>query len=363
MRIALSSIKQRIYNPQSEIRIPQSHLTCPRRFGIKAVLSAPRAAAREGDSQRPAPKFRTPMAKKKAQRYINRLGLHLQRAGQRIRRSGFSNFGEEQIRLSVSANVGEDKILEALKAELLPPDHSRFAVDIGAGDGVRGSNTYAVFRRGWRGLGVEGDERRARRLSRAYRNFLEVEPAHALTTPSNVIALLREHGVPHDFGVLSLDIDSYDYWVLDSILKGFRPRVVVTEINEKIPPPVRFVVRYDPDFRLQHHFFGYSIASLEELCERHSYALLALEYNNAFIAPRELLVGARTLDARTAYRRGYLERPDRRERFPANQDMEALHSLTPAESVEFLEHFFARHKGKYELSVAEVAEPVEGVKI
>jgi len=290
------------------------------------------------------------MAKKKAQRYINRLGLHLQRAGQRIRRSGFSNFGEEQI-------------LEALIAELLPEDHSRFAVDIGAGDGVRGSNTYALFRRGWHGLGIEGDERRARRLARAYRNFLEVESLHALAMPSNVIELLREHGVPHDFGVLSLDIDSYDYFVLDSVLRGFRPRVVVTEINEKIPPPVRFVVRYNPDFRLQHHFFGYSIASLEELCERHSYALLALEYNNAFIAPRELTRGARTLDAATAYRRGYLERPDRRERFPANQDMEALHSLTPAESVEFLEHFFARHKGKYELSVAETTEPVGAVKL
>ena len=290
------------------------------------------------------------MAKKKAQRYINRLGLHLQRAGQRIRRSGFSNFGEEQI-------------LEALIAKLLPEDHSRFAVDIGAGDGVRGSNTYALFRRGWRGLGVEGDERRARRLSRAYRSFLEVEPAHALATPSNVIALLREHGVPHDFGVLNLDIDSYDYFVLDSVLRGFRPRVVVTEINEKIPPPVRFVVRYDADFRLQHHFFGYSIASLEELCERHSYALLALEYNNAFIAPRELTRGARTLDAATAYRRGYLERPDRRERFPANQDMETLHSLTPSEAVRFLEHFFARHTGKYELSVAETTEPVGAVKL
>src|SRR5438045_5621830 len=95
------------------------------------------------------------MAKKKAQRYINRLGLHLQRAGQRIRRSGFSNFGEEQI-------------LEALIAELLPADHSRFAVDIGAGDGVRGSNTYALFSRGWHGLGVEGQERWAVRIGRAY---------------------------------------------------------------------------------------------------------------------------------------------------------------------------------------------------
>jgi hypothetical protein len=286
---------------------------------------------------------------KRAQRYVNRLGLHLQRAGQRIRRSGYSNFDEE-------------RILARLVGELLPDEASRFAVDIGAGDGVRGSNTYALFRRGWRGLGIEGDERRARRLERAYRNFVEVEATHALVTPQSVIALLREHGVPHDFGVLSLDIDSYDYFVLDYVLRGFRPRIVVTEINEKIPPPVRFVVRYDPDFSLRHHFFGYSIASLEELCERHSYALLALEYNNAFIAPRELVRGAHALDAREAYRRGYLQRADRRERFPNNRDMEPLHSLSADDALAFLRKFFARHEGKYELSVAGEAATVASVK-
>src|ERR1051325_5927149 len=221
---------------------------------------------------------------KRAQRYLSRLGLHLERAKQRIRRSGFSNFNEE-------------RLLEGFISELLPEGHDRTAVDIGAGDGVRGSNTYALFVKGWRGVGIEGDEKRARRLARAYKNFDEVAARHALVTPANVSSLLKEHAVPREFGVLSLDIDSYDYWVLDALLKSFRPRIVVTEINEKIPPPVRFVVGYDPDFRLQHHFFGYSIASLEELCGHHSYALLALEYNNAFIAPRELVEDSDVLDA------------------------------------------------------------------
>jgi hypothetical protein len=287
---------------------------------------------------------------KRAQRYLNRLGLHLERARQRLRQSGFSNFDEE-------------RMLEEFVARLAPEDDARVAVDIGAGDGIRGSNTYALFRRGWRGVGFEGDEKRARRLARAYRNFEGVEARHALVTPSNVVALLGAAGVPRDFGVLSLDIDSYDYRVLDAVLGGFRPRVIVTEINEKVPPPVRFVVRYDPDFRLQHHFFGYSIASLEELCGRHSYALLALEYNNAFIAPRELLDDLPALDAATAYRRGYLERPDRRERFPRNQDMEALHSLSPAQSVAFLNNFFARHEGKYDLSLSESPEPVGAARL
>jgi hypothetical protein len=283
---------------------------------------------------------------KKAQRYLNRLGLHLERAKQRFRRSGFSNFDEEQM-------------LAGFIARLDPEGVARTAVDVGAGDGIRGSNTYALFLRGWRGVGFEGDARRAGRLARAYRNLEGVEAQQTLVTPDNVVRLLREHAIPEDFGVLSLDIDSYDYWVLDAVLESFRPRVVVTEINEKIPPPVRFRVGYDPEFRLQHHFFGYSIASLEELCARHNYALLALEYNNAFVAPRELLGDLQALDAETAYRRGYAGRPDRRERFPRNSNMEALHTLTPEGAITFLKKFFARHEGKYELNLAGEPEPVE----
>lgn len=253
-------------------------------------------------------------------------------------------------------------MLAELVARLVPDEAARTAVDIGAGDGIRGSNTYALFLRGWRGVGFEGDDRRARRLARAYKSLAGVEARQALVTPANVVGLLREHGVGADFGVLSLDIDSYDYWVLEAVLKEFRPRVVVTEINEKIPPPVRFVVGYDPDFRLQHHFFGYSIASLTDLCASHGYALLALEYNNAFLAPRELLGDLPALDAASAYRRGYLERPDRRERFPRNQDMEALHSMSPAQAVAFIRSFFARHEGKYELSLAAAPESAEALR-
>jgi hypothetical protein len=280
--------------------------------------------------------------KQTTEQYLYRLGSRLQEAKSRLRRGVFSNLDEE-------------RIIERLVGELLPAGATRTAVDLGAGDGIKGSNTYALFRSGWRGLGVEADPRRARRLAHAYRGLPDVTACHARVTPANVEGLLESHGVRAGFDLLSLDIDSYDYWVLDRLLERFRPRLVVTEINEKIPPPIRFVVRFDPDFRLQHHFFGYSIASLEDLCARRAYALVALEYNNAFLAPREL-PGVRPLDFTEAYRHGYLERPDRRERFHRNLDMEALHTLTPAEGVDFIRDFFARHAGKYDLGLEETPE-------
>ena len=231
-------------------------------------------------------------------------------------------------------------------------------VDLGAGDGIRHSNTHALFASGWRGLAVVYDSRRMYRLARTYRNQPNVFVCRQRVTPQNVAALLNAYELPQEFGLLSLDIDSYDYWVLDALLREFRPRLIVTEINEKIPPPIRFVVKYDPVFELRHHFYGYSIASLADLCARYAYALIELEYNNAFLTPVEH-APAPALTAEAAYRRGYLERPDRRTKFRLNEDMEVLHTLTPEAGIEFLKRFFAQHQGKYEIGLgAPVEQPV-----
>ncbi|HEX8071231.1 MAG TPA: hypothetical protein VF546_14845 [Pyrinomonadaceae bacterium] len=257
----------------------------------------------------------------------------------------------------VYSNFGEEEIIRRLVAALPPARRPETAVDLGAGDGVRHSNTHALFNAGWRGLAVEADARRAYRLARTYRNHPHVSFCRCRVTPHNVVALLNAYEIEPEFGVLSLDIDSYDYWVLDALLGAFRPRLVVTEINEKIPPPIRFVVNYDPGFRLQHHFYGHSIQSLAELSARHGYALVELEYNNAFLAPLEH-APAPPLAPAEAYRRGYLERPDRRAKFRLNEDMEVLHTLTPAAAVEFLNRFYARHAGRYHIGLADAPAPV-----
>jgi hypothetical protein len=274
---------------------------------------------------------------KEIQPYLRQLDYQLHRAKLVLKRGKFSNFDEE-------------RILRSYIDAMLPPGHSRVAVDLGAGDGVKGSNTYALFSAGWTGLGVECTARKALRLAATYRPFDGVTACRSRVTPANAVPLLLEHGIEKEFGVLSLDIDSYDYLVLDELLAHFRPRIVVTEINEKIPPPVRFFVKYDPHFTLRHHFYGYSIQSLADLCAKHDYAIMSLEYNNAFLAPRELY-GAQGQSVESIYREGYVERPDRRKKFPSNHDVDVLHSLSPAAALDFIDRFFAKHRGKYELSL------------
>ena len=95
---------------------------------------------------------------------------------------------------------------------------------------------------------------------------------------------------------------------------------------------------------------------LEDLCEQHDYGILELEYNNAFIAPRKLT------DAESAYAQGYRDRPDRKERFASNLDMEILHSLSSEKGIEFLQDFYAKEHGKYYLAAdrESLARQLEG---
>lgn len=247
------------------------------------------------------------------------------------------------------SHANEQQILARHIDNLLPPDWPRTVVDIGAGNGVRWSNSYALVRKGWKAVGIEADPRKHALLESVYSKFPKARASNSFAGPHNITRLLEKFAVEKNFGVLCLDIDGNDYWVLDQILKNFRPGLVVTEINENIPPPLRFVVKFDPEFQLRYHFYGYSISALEDLCEQHSYGILGLEYNNAFLAPVEL-GAAYFSDAATVYREGYLDRPNRKERFDSNLDMEALHSLPPAEGIRFLEDFYSQDKGKFFLA-------------
>jgi hypothetical protein len=172
----------------------------------------------------------------------------------------------------------------------------------------------------------------------------------ARVTPDNAQAILAAAEVPRDFGFLTLDIDGYDHYVLDRILSGYRPALVCAEINEVIPPPVRFTVRYDDGYEWGNsHFYGQSISQLEVLARRYDYAIVAVEYNNAFLMPSDLAPVSVT--AQEAYRVGYAERPDRLLLLPWNAVMEPLQHMTPGEVVVFLDDLFAQHSGLYELTV------------
>jgi hypothetical protein len=246
------------------------------------------------------------------------------------------------------AALDEEVVIRELLAKLRP--FEKYAVDIGASDGWSFSNTYSLFKDGWHGLAVEYDDGRFAQLTAAHSGF-KTRLAHEKVTPLNVVELLKAQGVPSNFTFLSIDIDGYDYFVLAALLSDFRPKLVCAEINEKIPPPLKFTVKWDPDFAwVGDHFFGQSISKLGELADTYRYSLVALHYNNAFLVPAELDVSP-SLTPADAYDRGYASKPDRREKFPWNADVDTALGMSPHDAEDFFRSFFAKYDGQYQLTL------------
>lgn len=243
---------------------------------------------------------------------------------------------------------GEEVVLQELLRSL--ELHEGWVVDIAACDGVTNSNSLALYASGWGGLAVEGDPASFGRLAQVYRGSPGVQLARLWVSPENVVPILRAHSVPEEFEVLSLDIDGYDHFVLAAMLEEFRPLVICAEINEMIPPPIKFAVRYDPSYQWQGgHFFGQSLSKLAELGGSYGYGIADVHYNNAFLV-RADRASRPCLTPDVAYRSGYLDRPDRLTRFPWNADVEEIHALDVAGKIAYIEERFSEQAGKYVLS-------------
>lgn len=241
-------------------------------------------------------------------------------------------------------SLDEPIILHQVDAE---QPRAHFFVDIGAQDGVLGSQTLALAKRGWSGVSYEGDPQLCETMASLYRNLPAVSVRNAFVTPDNVRDLLRNDGVPTEFGFLNLDVDSYDYFILEALLGEFAPGVICVEINEVIPPPIRFSVKFGEKAGWSgDRFQGFSIQMAKDICIDFGYDIANLHYNNLILVKR---ANSTVTDEQIAavYDKGYVQRENREKLFPWNAEYDRLRRLSPEEAISELREVFAMDEAAY----------------
>lgn len=174
---------------------------------------------------------------------------------------------------STFSQAGEDGVLEAI-FEIIEPT-TKYFVEFGAGEGVDLSNArHFVVNHGWKGLLMEGDEELAKKLVDNYQQYPEVKALQAWIYPGNIETLLRRYGAPKDLDVISIDIDSNDYYIW-KVMHEYRPKVVVIEYNPSFAPPEKMVVEFSPfNYWDGSDFYGASLQSLYDLGKEKGYELV-----------------------------------------------------------------------------------------
>lgn len=162
------------------------------------------------------------------------------------------------------AQSGEDKkVVRIFRAIGVT---NQVAVEFGAADGRRKSNTGYFRDHGWTV------------------HLFDVEPLDSVVqqadiTAENINTIFETAGLPHAFDLLSIDIDGNDLWVWKAL--EFEPRVVVIEYNPRWGPSKSRTVPYDPDRRWDGtNFYGASALALVRLGREKGYGLVASTRSN-----------------------------------------------------------------------------------
>jgi hypothetical protein len=194
----------------------------------------------------------------------------------------------------VFSQFGEDGIIQFLVQRV--PIENEIFVEFGV-ESYRESNTrFLLDHAVWRGLVIDGGE--------AHKRFLEVsglawrtriQAVTAFIDRDNINDLIAGAGIEGDIGLLSVDLDGNDYWILEAI-DVVAPRIVVVEYNSLFGAERAVTVPYDPAFvRSEKHYsqlyWGASLAAVSQLAERKGYALVAGNRAgvNAFFVRDDLL--------------------------------------------------------------------------
>ncbi len=135
---------------------------------------------------------------------------------------------------------------EVIQRLLQDQDHNNTFVDIGAGELEVFSNSRDFLDMGYKGYLFDINPTKASEgLRNIAANNLNATYIVAPVSPWNINELLVGLEVPRKFSCLSIDIDSYDLELCRSILGSHTPKVIVVEINERVPPWINYELLYD----------------------------------------------------------------------------------------------------------------------
>jgi hypothetical protein len=184
---------------------------------------------------------------------------------------------------SVTSQCGEDGILEAIFEKI--GETNRQFVDVGACDPINISNSYdLVSNKNWHGVLIEMDNGWYQKCKNHYSDRDDVHCLHTKVSRDNTIdKILDSLDFPEVYDVLSIDIDSIDYFVWKDHQR-YKPRVVIVECNPSIDTDISFIQK---DFSRENINIGNSARALVDLGKEMGYELVAHLFVNCIFVLKE----------------------------------------------------------------------------
>jgi hypothetical protein len=179
----------------------------------------------------------------------------------------------------------------------------RTFVEIGSGS-TGGNSGVLAYELGWSGLMLDANRKAIEEAQRFFRFNPGVRAVKARVNTDTINDVLTRHGVSGEVDFMSIDIDSFDYWLWQAITVC-TPRVLVMEYNALFGPDRAVTVPNAPRPDVAPKgYSGASLAALEKLGRAKGYGLVLCEDAgvNAFFLRNDVAPELPRLAAAQAYR-------------------------------------------------------------
>ena len=138
----------------------------------------------------------------------------------------YTNLFYNKYNKNIHSQNGEDGIIEELLKRL--EINTGWVCEFGAWDGIYLSNTFNLVQKQFNAVFIEGDNTKIIDLlntQKEYNNILAINKyvEHDVTSNNSLDNILKTTQTPYDFDILSINIDSFDYQVWDS-LTNYKPK-------------------------------------------------------------------------------------------------------------------------------------------
>tara|TARA_Y100000590_G_scaffold431624_1_gene546589 strand:+ start:2727 stop:3596 length:870 start_codon:yes stop_codon:yes gene_type:complete len=203
--------------------------------------------------------------------------------GKNLITNNLINFPDEieKHEVKIFSQSGEDGIIQFILSKIKSKNKS--FVEFGCENYLESNTRYLLFNNNWKGLIIDADIENINEIQESYYFWKhELTAISSFITKENIKEIICKYGFEKNLGILSIDIDGNDYWILKELI-DIAPDVIICEYNSLLGSQKSLTIKYDENFLRENYStnkinYGASIQAIHKILKNQYF----LVYGNSF---------------------------------------------------------------------------------